>query len=89
MQVFLMSIGILASLIKIIYNKLNSELREIYKKIEKQNEALDDIKINLAANYITKKDFKENISATTTKLDKISDILMEKKSIKNPPVLKI
>lgn len=77
---FLIGGGILTSLIKVIYNKLNSEINKLHSKIEKQDELIDNLKLDIALNYIKKEDFKENILSTTTKIDKIFTIISERKN---------
>lgn len=79
---FILGGGILTSLIKVIYGKLSSDLKELYKKIEKQDEKIDALELTLAQKYTTREDFKESTTHTSKKLDRVLEIIAEKKSKK-------
>jgi len=63
--------GIIMSLIRIIYNKINTDIKKVTKEIELLEKKINEIEIYMFKNCLDKNDFKENIKYLSSKLDKI------------------
>ena len=68
---FLFSAGVVMSLIKIIYNKLNTDIKKINKEIEFIESKINKLEIYVIKNCVERKDFKESVKNLSLKLDKI------------------
>jgi len=68
---FLFNAGVVMSLIKIIYNKLNTDIKKINEEIELMEVKINKLEVYMLKNFIEKDDFKKNIECLSLKLDKI------------------
>jgi hypothetical protein len=68
---FLFSATIVVSLLKIIYDKLNTDIKKVSKEIELLEQKINKLEIYALKNFIEKEDFKESINNLSIKLDKI------------------
>lgn len=68
---FVFSAGVIIALIKIIYDKLNVDIKKVNKEIEFLESKINKLEVYMLKNFIEKHDFKESIEHLSLKLDKI------------------
>ena len=68
---FFFSAGVVLGLLKIIYDKLNVDIKKINIEIELMEVKINKLEVYMLKNFIEKNDFKESIECLSLKLYKI------------------
>ena len=71
-------LSILGVLLKIIYNKINSEIAKLDKEIKNNSLSINDIRVDIPKSYVSKHSFETVVNRIEVKLDKIYDKLEKK-----------